>query len=103
MTRYPGTYRFSCSLGLEAILPILNNAGPWVWSFRDSDTEGFYLVTHAPPGKTKIKITGEGTDFQIDVFRYTDDPVAAPSELVHGIILKSLLPAVGATDVRAVE
>ena len=103
MARYPGTYHFTCDLSLEAILPILNDTGPWQWSFRDGDSEGFYLVTHAPPGRTKITITGEGPEFDLDVFRYPDDTAAVSSEVVHGTILKGLLPAVGAIAVRAVE
>ena len=101
MTSYPGTYCFSCESSLESMLPILNDKGPWLWSFRDSDSERFYLITHAPPRRTKIKITGESPNYCVDITRYPNDPAAAPSEEVHGTMLKSLLPGVGATAVRA--
>jgi hypothetical protein len=43
-------YDFECTLTLEAIYAILNDAGPWQWQMRDSYIFGSYLNTRPSSG-----------------------------------------------------
>ena len=48
-------YAFVCDTTLEEMLGVLNEAGPWTWSLRDSHWYGDYLNAR-PGGGVRVRI-----------------------------------------------
>ena len=97
-----GDYKFECRLTVEDMLPVLNSVGPWIWHFRDSDSEGFYLITSSDEGKTKLRIIEESPGYLLEITFYPTDTRPASRETLDDVLLKKLLPAIGAHQIRAV-
>lgn len=99
---------FACDLRLEDMLAILDEAGPWAWTQRESYIEGSYLNTRPAEG-TLIKLNEHPqafvsragkAGFSVLVRTTSVDP-AVREELDR--ILLELLSALGARDVVAIE
>jgi hypothetical protein len=57
-------YDFSCSESVDAMLVVLNAAGPWHWKMGDSDIYGFYLKCR-PKEHAEVRLF-ESAQFRTD-------------------------------------
>jgi hypothetical protein len=97
-----GDYEFHSKLTIEEMLPLVNAVGPWVWHFRDSDSEGFYLTTSADQGKTRLRISEHGAGYLFEITLYPSEQRALARDALHEIVRHKILPAIHATEVRAI-
>ncbi len=109
MTTLAEAYSFQSPLAVEEMLDRLNQAGPWTWSLRDSDTYGFYLRCRPDSSSTKLRIVGPPPDYLLAIsFDPTDvdnNPVAdhTPADELARLILDRILPALDARDVKETQ
>jgi hypothetical protein len=102
VSAHPEAYAFDSPLTLEAMLARLNEAGPWAWVLRDSDTFHHYLVTRPGGGPTKLRVVrrivpGNGPAFLLDVFYLhgsTENRLSRGE--IEEVIQRQVLPAVQA-------
>ncbi len=115
-----GAYDFDCALEPDELINILNAAGPWTWTMRDSHWYGDYLIARANQGKTKLRIVEYRQTEHLMLPGQQRDPSeqryviwaehAGESGDDRGLldeldstIQKHVLPAIGARGLRRVE
>lgn len=99
---------FACDLGLEDMLAVLDEAGPWTWTQRENYIEGSYLNTRPVEG-TLIKLNEHPQGFVSRpgkagfsvLVRTTSEEPAFREELDRTLI--GLLSALGARDIVAID
>ena len=93
--RFPSAYRFVSDLELSAIKRLFDDAGFWSWETRQSPQLGVYLEGRTPVRTRSVRIRGAMPDYTIEVGEWPG------SEHIHEAVQTTLLPAIGARDVRA--
>ena len=106
-------YRFESALTIEAMLPRLNEQGPWKWTERDNDRWGDYLSVipvGAPPRVANVRIFVEPEHQKVFVveleLRLASLDADADREFrtsTHDTLFNRLLPAVRARELRVAE
>jgi hypothetical protein len=92
-------YKFESALGLEEMLARLNEAGPWPWYDRDSDSLGYYISGAAlrAPHRGIVKIVVEYDQFVVNALLESSEPDAkAVIENAERELMDRVLPSIGA-------
>lgn len=94
--RFPAAYEFECDLEIWAIKKTLDDADFWPWEARQEEPLGLYLE-----GPGRIRIVGAKPSYRIEVGNWQDEPDRIPScDQVHETVQNTILPAIGARNVR---
>lgn len=99
-------YSFHSLLSIDEIRARLNETGIWVWSIRDSDFYGVYLLARPDKGYTKLRLLGDPGDYLLAIAfdpydldgKLVDGHV--PDEVMYRVVHSHLLPAINAKNVR---
>jgi len=119
--QFPAAYEFESNLSMEGIKYKLQNAKFWSWEdFYANGSSGAiclqatvwlraldpYAMARGPkqsPRQT-VRLLAEAGSFKIEVGRWEDDPASTTTcDQVHEIVQTTILPAVGAFNVRPAE
>jgi hypothetical protein len=108
--RFPAAYQFDCDLSLAMIQDRLEDADFWCFESRRHVTFGVSIEGRIPfrlAGKPKwnyperIRITGDQPNYTIEVGIWRDEPDRTPTcEQIHKIVQSTILPAIGARNLR---
>lgn len=75
--------------------------GPYEWRAFDNDTYGVYIVARDPQTNLRIKLTGDGPDYSLEMdFDVEPERMDETRDLLFENVFAKLLPAAGATGVR---
>jgi hypothetical protein len=109
--RFPSSYEFECDRTLAEIKTTLDDADFWYWEIFKRQPQGFYVEGRIPftrsgqpilNAKERLRIVGEKPTFSIEAGHWEDERGRAPScDEVHEILQNTILPAIGARNVRA--
>lgn len=94
--RFPAAYQFECDLGIGAIKHIFDDAEFWYWEAREKEPLGYHLEAH-----NGVRIVGQRPNYRIDVGHWEDKPGGIRCDQVHETVQNTILPAIGARNVRA--
>jgi hypothetical protein len=96
--RFPAAYEFECNLDIWAIKRTLDDADFWSWETRQEEPLGLYLDGGV------ARIVGDKPSYRIEVGNWQDEPDRIPScDQVHETVQNSILPAIGARNVRGAK
>lgn len=108
---FPAAYEFECDLGMREIKKILDDAEFWFWEAFQKPMLGLYLDGRIPfqmggrpvPGsKERIRITGIRPNYKMEIVNWQDERGRNPTfDEVHEALQFTMLPAIGARNVRA--
>jgi hypothetical protein len=111
--RFPSSYEFECDRTMTEIKGTLDDAEFWYWETVRRQPQGLCLEGRIPfsragraiwSAKERLRITGEKPSFSIEVGLWEDEPQCIPScDQVHEMVQNTLLPAIGAHNVRAAD
>ncbi len=111
--RFPSGYEFECDRTMAEIKGTLDDADFWYWDTVRREPQGLCLEGRIPfsrggpaiwNAKERLRISGERPSFSIEVGPWKDEPQRVPScDQVHEIVQNTILPAIGARNVRAVD
>jgi hypothetical protein len=103
-------YQFECDLNLAEMEKLLKNSGLWYWEALPNSPPQTYVGGRIPfqmGGQVdwnyrKVHIEEEDPGYRIFVGRWVDSPDRTPTcREVHDTVLGTILPALGARQVRA--
>jgi hypothetical protein len=123
--RFPPAYQFECDFGIELVKHTLDEADFGYWEARRTQPLGLHLEglipfrLAEPAGQTSkkrtapivwsqehdfVRIIGERPSYRIEVGRrqHESDPIPRCDQL-HETVQNTLLPAIGARNVRAAD
>jgi hypothetical protein len=110
---FPSSYEFECDRTMAEIKGALADAEFWYWETVRRQPQGFCLEGRIPfnragraiwNDKRRLRIIGENPNFSIEVGHWEDEPQCVPScDQIHEIVQNTLLPAIGARNVRAAD
>jgi hypothetical protein len=107
--RFPDAYEFESDLGIGDIKKILDDAEFWDWHYifinRLSSETCLASETYLASGyRRNIRIIGSRQKFRIEVGNWQDAPNCHQnSDQVHETVQNTILPAIGARNIRAAE
>jgi hypothetical protein len=110
--RFPAGYRFECDSTLDEIKATLDDSEFWYWETIRRPPQGVCLSGRVPfrrggqaivNSKERVWISGETPRFSIEVGHWAEESGRVPScDQVHEMVQSTLLPGIGARDVRPV-
>jgi len=108
--QFPAAYEFECDLGFDQIVKLLTDSQLWYWEIR-RDSSGRYIEGRIPFGaggqvqwnfKERVRLAGDVGGYKMDVGKWQDPADRVPTcEQVHETVQTTILPALGARNVRA--
>ena len=109
--QFPPSYEFECDRSMAEIKRTLDDAEFWYWETVRRQPPGVCLEGRIPfrragqiiaNPKERVRIIGDKPSFSIEVGHWEDEPQRDPScDQVHEVVQNTLLPGIGAHDVRA--
>ncbi len=96
--RFPAAYEFECDLGIGDIRGVFDDADFWYWEARQTEPLGFHLEAH-----NGVRIIGEQPSYRIEVGNWPDEPGRVRCDQVHKTVQNTILPAIGARNLRAAK
>ena len=104
---FPEAYDFESDLGQMDILSLLEDAQHWHWQSDGPSLRGsirFRVAGETPKWKGQLRIVGEGPRYTITVGRWPDEyGVLTTCDEVHETVQTTVLPAIGAQNVRPAQ
>jgi hypothetical protein len=98
MNMGPFAYQYRCEHSIERVGELLNEAGPWEWTVRDSSWYGDYLDCHSADGP-RIRIHEFGDNDERYLTLLVDGPTNMSDRYVMDIVAQ-WFEAIGAADVQ---
>jgi hypothetical protein len=109
--RFPAAYEFECDLSLAEIADLLTDSRLWSWELH-RDSSGTYIEGRIPfriagkfqwNCKERLRLTGDPPRYKMEVGHWQDAQDRVPlCDQVHETVQTTILPALGARNVRAV-
>jgi hypothetical protein len=110
--RFPAAYEFECDLSFAQIENLLADSRLWYWEIQ-RDSSVTYIEGRIPfriAGKVqwnckeRVRLVGDLPRYKMEVGHWQDAPDRVPTcDQAHETIQTTILPALGARNVRAAE
>jgi hypothetical protein len=107
---FPAAYEFECDLGFDQIVKLLTDSRLWNWDVQ-RDSSVTYIEGRIPfriagkfqwNCKERLRLTGDLGGYRMEVGHWQDAPDRVPTcDQVHETVQTTILPALGARNVRA--
>jgi hypothetical protein len=110
--RFPAAYEFECDLSFAQIENLLADSRLWNWEVQ-RDSSDTYIEGRIPfriagkfqwNCKERLSLAGDLPRYKMEVGHWQDTPDRVPTcDQVHETVQTTILPALGARNVRAAE
>lgn len=95
------TFDFRCERKILEVQAVWLTLGPYPWQAFENEQYGTYIVARVPETNLRIRVLGEVPNYSLEIdFDVEPDLVARTKLQLFSTVFKTLLPAVGATDIR---
>jgi len=111
--RFPAAYEFECDLGIAQIEKLLADSELWYWEVRGSHSSVTHIEGRIPfriggkvqwNCKERVRLIGDRPCYKMEVGHWPEEPDRMPTcDQAHEIVQTTILPALGARNVRAAE
>jgi hypothetical protein len=111
--RFPATYEFDCGLSLAQVETLLTDSTFWYWERRMHNSSEVCLEGRIPfhsSGKAlwncseRVRLSGGPPSYKVAVGHWLNPAGRTPTcDQVHEIVQSTILPALGARNLRASE